>query len=159
VIRYNKASVRRAPPPYATQSHPARGEGGGNRPEFLEPRPRHGAGRGDDQRTGVVFDLDVTGGKGGVGQGDPLVAQDGVCVLNRTVGEDRANIRVNRRHQALRLAKRIGAKHRRDTVCRVFGPPIIDLPGQNVLRCPGENRQAKGAFGDKGVAFHRLEWL
>ncbi|MNT08530.1 hypothetical protein D3C72_1432740 [compost metagenome] len=58
---------------------------------------------------------------------------------------------------ALRLAEAVGVDNAGAAGVCVGLPPVQDLPHQHCLRRPAVDRQAEGAFGDEGIARHRLE--
>ena len=70
---------------------------------------------------------------------------------------DRPNARIHPVQHALRLAKGVTQQHRGAARVRVAAPPVVDLVKQHRLRRPAVDRQAKGRFGDEGVAANRLK--
>lgn len=136
--------------------HPAGDIAGRKVTKAVEPVCPPHRGRRNNQRTGKRV-LVGSQGIGGFWQVNPASTVSPVEPLDRTVREDRADGGIDAGQQPLRLPQRVSIENARVALGSILSLPRIDFGKNFGGGWPVIDRQAKGRFGNKGVAAHRLK--
>lgn len=81
----------------------------------------------------------------------------GIQLQHGAVRNNRPNVGIEARKNALRLAERVAEHDACAPRVGIAAPPCVELRKDLGLRPPVVDRQPEGGFGDEGIASHRLE--
>ena len=79
--------------------------------------------------------------------------------MDRIMSKNGADGGIKPSQDPLGLSQRVGKKHGRHALSRIFLPPVIDLGMYFLLRLPAINRKAKSTFTDETITRNEFEGL